>query len=350
MPDPRFSKRFPLLQKEPAKIIKPASLFVPAVQPLQANFSSHFSSGDAPFEALFFDQSIGKPTEWFWDFGDGTTSTQQNPRHTYAVAGIYAVSLTASNATGSDRVTKPRLISSTMVADFEATPVSGEAPLDVTFTDLTTGTPSFWAWDFGDTATSTDQHPVHTYQTAGAYDASLTAGNIGASASLTKTAYIQVSSPSMDDGWPENDTFPVDFYSVGNRWVVCFDEKYSGSAAMKPVSNAGLTRALVLNKNRSNKYIFDNNKKVTVYFYYKTDGSIDFKCGPYFDFNIYRSVEASSSWRKARMNLTFINDGSAVLGFIFVLYIGSSGMVWLDSFQMEEHDWTGEQENILLYD
>ncbi|HBA73700.1 MAG TPA: hypothetical protein DER40_06800 [Geobacter sp.] len=50
----------------------------------------------------FTDTSTGNPTSWLWDFGDGGTSTSQNPSHTYANSGTYSVSLTASNITGSN--------------------------------------------------------------------------------------------------------------------------------------------------------------------------------------------------------------------------------------------------------
>lgn len=60
-------------------------------------------------------------------------------------------------------------------ADFIASPLSGHPPLTVAFTDLSTGLPSAWLWDFGDGHTSTDQNPTHTYDTAGSYDVTLTA-------------------------------------------------------------------------------------------------------------------------------------------------------------------------------
>jgi PKD repeat protein len=65
----------------------------------------------------------------------------------------------------------------TPTADFTASVVSGAPPLDVSFTDLSTETPTGWSWDFGDTGTSGDQHPSHQYTTAGVYTVSLTATN-----------------------------------------------------------------------------------------------------------------------------------------------------------------------------
>jgi hypothetical protein len=65
----------------------------------------------------------------------------------------------------------------TPTADFSALVVSGDPPLDISFTDLSTEIPTGWSWDFGDTGTSGDQHPSHQYTTAGVYTVSLTATN-----------------------------------------------------------------------------------------------------------------------------------------------------------------------------
>jgi PKD repeat protein len=70
-----------------------------------ANFTGTPTSGAAPLTVQFTDTSTGNPTSWSWNFGDGTTSTAQNPSHVYASAGTYDVSLTATNLAGSDSKT-----------------------------------------------------------------------------------------------------------------------------------------------------------------------------------------------------------------------------------------------------
>ena len=67
-----------------------------------ANFIANTTSGTAPLAVEFTDLSTGIPTSWYWDFGDGTTLTDQNPVHTYQSVGTYTVSLAASNFFGSD--------------------------------------------------------------------------------------------------------------------------------------------------------------------------------------------------------------------------------------------------------
>ena len=80
----------------------------------------------------------------------------------------------------------------TPTADFTATPLTGAAPLSVAFTDTTTNPPTSWAWNFGDTGTSTSQNPTHNYATPGIYTVALTATNASGSDTETKTAYVTV--------------------------------------------------------------------------------------------------------------------------------------------------------------
>ena len=70
-----------------------------------AAFTSSVTAGVVPFLVDFTDTSVQGPTSWAWDFGDGSTATARNPSHTYTVAGIYTVTLTATNAGGSDVAT-----------------------------------------------------------------------------------------------------------------------------------------------------------------------------------------------------------------------------------------------------
>ena len=70
-------------------------------------------SGEYPLAVQFTDTSAGDPTSWSWTFGDGGSSTAQNPAHTYTAAGSYTVSLTATNAQGSDTVTRTGYITVT---------------------------------------------------------------------------------------------------------------------------------------------------------------------------------------------------------------------------------------------
>jgi len=325
----------------------PAAVTIPLVHAMQpagpvllptADFSASPLSGNAPLTVSFTDSSAGAPTSHLWDFGDGNTSAQQHPTHTYATAGSHDVSLTVWNSAGSDTLVRtdlvvvappgdsitylpvadahvkstsptsnyggkdhlrvktssrtyrshlmfdvaglsglspisarlrlfvtdgssdggtlyeaatdswselsinwdnapapsgapldsagsiaggtwveydvsslvdrdgryafvltsdssnsayfssreganpPQLVVQTdqaaaPAADFSGTPVAGSAPLTVDFTDLSSGPPTSWLWDFGDGATSTERNPSHTFGATGLYTVRLTATN-----------------------------------------------------------------------------------------------------------------------------------------------------------------------------
>lgn len=75
-----------------------------------SDFTANPSKGIAPLTVTFADQSTNNPTSWDWDFGDGGTSTEQNPVYTYNIMGQYDVTLTTNNQDGSDTETKTNFI------------------------------------------------------------------------------------------------------------------------------------------------------------------------------------------------------------------------------------------------
>lgn len=80
-----------------------------------------------------------------------------------------------------------------------ALPLTGPAPLNVTFTDTTTGAPISWLWDFGDSETSTERNPSHIYAEAGTFNVNLAAANAAGSNATVKAGYINVTeiSPTL---------------------------------------------------------------------------------------------------------------------------------------------------------
>ncbi|MFC2090711.1 FISUMP domain-containing protein [Bacteroidota bacterium] len=145
----------------------------------------------------FTDQSTNEPTRWLWDFGDGGTSTEQNPSHVYTVSGTYTVKLMAINDAGSDIEIKTSFITVTPsvvvpVAAFTSSDTSISEGDFVQFTDQSTNEPTNWDWDFGDGGTSNEQNPSHTYTTAGVYDVSLIISNTAGTDTLKIPEYITV--------------------------------------------------------------------------------------------------------------------------------------------------------------
>ena len=126
-----------------------------------------------------------------WDFGDGNTSTERNPTHTYQSNGVYAVTLNTTNTLNNetDAVTQNIAIGP-LTADFEATIDGG----NVQFTNLSTNAVGY-NWDFGDGSASTEENPLHIYLAQGVYNVTLTASVGDQSESVTKA--IEITSVSF---------------------------------------------------------------------------------------------------------------------------------------------------------
>ena len=257
--------------------------------PTAAFTGTNLSGCQTPLTASFTDQSVGA-TSWLWNFGDGTTSTFQNPTHPYNAYGSFNVTLTASSATGcSNSLTKSAfvniskpivsipnlpafgcapftynpslsvtavdgvasyhwdfgngfvfngvsppaqtyasgsytvsltittnggciatatgtvLVGTTQpVTNFSAIPTSACVGQNIQFTDLSTGGPNKWLWNFGDGNSSPIQSPLYAYAIPGTYDITLTAYNNGCFQALTKTAYITINDPLADFNYAFN--------------------------------------------------------------------------------------------------------------------------------------------------
>lgn len=159
-------------------------------------------------------------TSWHWAFGDGGTETGSAPTHVYASPGSYTVTLTVASPHGQDKEIKHNYITVEAVppeADFTCSDLQPLLETEVTFTD--TSQPGHaaiasWFWEFGDGATSTDQHPAHVYHAAGPMTVSLTVtDDEGTSDTETRTAYLTVR------GNP-----PQASFEASRPWGVTIDE------------------------------------------------------------------------------------------------------------------------------
>jgi PKD repeat protein len=164
-----------------------------------AGFWGQPTQGIRPLTVAFTDATttmpFGDPTlAYLWRFGDGSTSTQSDPTHEYTAAGVYTVTLVASNAAGSDALTRTNyvMVYEPVQADFAAVPTSGWTPLVVTFTNLSTGDYTSSTWNFGDGMTSTVESPIHTYAVAGTYSVTLAISGPGGDGLETKAECITV--------------------------------------------------------------------------------------------------------------------------------------------------------------
>ncbi|MFT5461990.1 MAG: PKD repeat protein [Planctomycetota bacterium] len=166
--------------------------------PPTADFTSDVTSGVAPLDVQFTDASVGHVSSWAWDFGDALASTVQAPLHTFTAAGTYTVALTVAGAGGMDTVTKVGFIivsEPAPVAEFGADVTSGDAPLDVQFTDFSSGVVNAWSWDLGDGNSSSQESPFHNFGVPGTYTVALTATGPGGADVETKVDYILATTP-----------------------------------------------------------------------------------------------------------------------------------------------------------
>jgi len=179
--------------------ILPITMVIPQVTPAppRADFIAVPTSGQLPFDVQFTDRSTGIPTKWSWNFGDGSVSTERTPLHRYSTPGSYTVSLVVENKFGSDKKSIPGYISAGIapVANFAASPRDGTAPLEVHFTDLSTGQPVVWSWDFGDGTKSSLANPTHIYSSGGSYPVALTVANSYGADTRIQNSYISATTP-----------------------------------------------------------------------------------------------------------------------------------------------------------
>jgi len=188
-------------------LVKPKLITVNSLKP-EADFSSNLSNINQGEAIVFTDQSTNSPTNWLWDFGDGSTSVVENPTHTFLSPGTYTVSLTVSNDYGSSTKTKQNYIvvnSLIPLADFNANKTSIIEGESIIFSDLSTNSPTSWAWDFGDGNTSSDQNPEHIYTASGMYSVALIAANNFGSDTILKNNYIEV----IEEADPQLSVTPV---------------------------------------------------------------------------------------------------------------------------------------------
>jgi PKD repeat protein len=158
----------------------------------------------------FTDKSVNV-SSYTWDFGDSNTSTEQNPSHTYAVSGSeqdYNVTLTIENEQGGiASETQTVTVYNNPVVDFSWDHVTNDTE-SIEFTDNSVDGSSY-TWDFGDSTTSTEQNPSHTYVLSEPdqnYDVTLTVNNgQGGITSETKTIFTFMN-PEAEFGWERSDS------------------------------------------------------------------------------------------------------------------------------------------------
>jgi len=160
--------------------------------------------GCMPYEVKFVNVSnVGVDVSYFWDFGDGTTSDEREPIHTFMETGVYCVTLTVSFYDGKEMelnftervIVYPLPVieeSTEFIADFEVFDVSSSCnPNEVMFINKSQNFAALH-WDFGDGFVTSEIEPIHLFLKAGSYNVTLTVFNEDGSSSIsiTKTVVI----------------------------------------------------------------------------------------------------------------------------------------------------------------
>lgn len=176
----------------------------------------------------------GTIDQWGWDFGDGNTSTDQNPEHTYDAFGVYDVTLTVTSDLGCSNTTALQAI-------VHELPVPAFVPIEdcystnYPFTDASTigaGSLVSWDWEFGDGGTATGQNPTHTYPTFGTYGVQLTVTSaFGCVDSITQSITLHDNPQAGFEVPPVCQEEPVqlqDTSIIGEGAIVAWDWAFAG--------------------------------------------------------------------------------------------------------------------------
>ncbi len=178
---------------EAENLVGPASVTVPNYIEVVDEPGSFFEYEIDGFEVIFDNLSVGG-TSYSWNFGDGNTSSTENPVHEYSEEGEYTVLLTVSNFCGNVTYEETIVVVDLPTADFEVDTTIGCASFEVVFNNTSSANSDSYSWSFpgGDPVSSTAENPVVTYDNAGFFDVTLTVYNYSGSDAITKDSLIQV--------------------------------------------------------------------------------------------------------------------------------------------------------------
>lgn len=149
---------------------------------------------------------------YYWDFGDGNTSSEENPSHNYNATDDFTVKLIAEGLCGSDSISQSISVSNLLpIADFNAQNTVIFIEQMVQFLDLSQNEPTEWQWTFegGEPQTSTSKNPLIKYSNEGTFSVKLVVRNINGSDSITKTNYVKVETETSIDEYSINSKFRI---------------------------------------------------------------------------------------------------------------------------------------------
>lgn len=197
--------------------------------------NADFSFSTSGSNAYFTNSSAGSFLFYSWDFGDGSTSNDENPSNSYTVSGDYLVCLTIWDSISSCTSTHCDTVSiaadstggTSCNAQFTVNSGTGFA----SFTNTSAGSSLFYSWDFGDGSTSYDENPTNYYSSTGEYFVCLTIWDSITSCTSTYCDSIYISADSTTAGIFESEILDFMVYPNPSKSVVnvSFNGNISGS-------------------------------------------------------------------------------------------------------------------------
>ncbi len=142
---------------------------------LKANFYYDSTIIQEKDTIRFYDASTGNPDSFYWDFEDGTSSTEKNPKHAYSESGFYTVRLIVTKGSVKDTavITEPIKVMPELTGNFSYSFNYNYCPPQVSFSNTSTGIVDSVFWDLGDGTTSREKNPVHVFKYDGSYTVKL---------------------------------------------------------------------------------------------------------------------------------------------------------------------------------
>jgi len=297
-------------------------------KPPVVSFIATPTTGYAPLTVYFNDTSSNNPNNWYWDFGDGQTLwSVNNPSHTYASTGRYTITLYASNPYGTGSVVRMNYIQVTKapvpLANFYATPTSGNVPLQVQFYDTSTGGVNQWQWDFGDGSFDTTQNPVHKYMQSGIFTVKQVASSLYGSSTASKVSYITVWGGS---GGPMTNVTKVNaipsYGGIKFYWQNPVRRDYSATVIVY----------------RTDRYPLNMNDGTVIYWYNGTACNFAGTNGQKYYFSIF-AHDTAMHFAPGVFVAGIPNSYSNVENFtIYEPWIGAAGFTWINPVETGQHD------------
>jgi PKD repeat protein len=192
-----------------------------------ASFGVTPASGVAGVTTFVCSNTSSGATSFSWNFGDGGTSSAQNPTHIYAAPGSYTIQLTASGSGGQSFASHAVSVTNSVAADFTYSPSNPTTQQNITFSDRSSGPVVAWQWNFGDGTTSNSQNPVKRFTSGGNYQVTLmVTASGGLTSTIVHTVAVTTATPAAP---PVSAAFDLSPSSATVRATVSFTDRSSGS-------------------------------------------------------------------------------------------------------------------------